>query len=210
MFAGLRRNHGSARSNRRETGYACLMDKELIAESVRNLLKAVGEEIDRDGLKDTPRRVADMYEEIFAGLSKDPAEVLDVVFEAGHDEMILVRDIPLYSVCEHHLIPFLGKAHVGYIPNKNGQITGLSKIARLVDAVAKRPQVQERLTTQIADALDTKLAPRGVIVVIDAEHLCMSMRGVRAPGSRTVTSAVRGQFRSSDATRSEAMRLISG
>lgn len=187
-----------------------MIDKDLIEESIRMLLKAVGEEPDRDGLLDTPRRVAAMYEEIFSGIERDPSAELDVLFEANHDEMIMVRDMPLYSVCEHHLIPFYGKAHVAYIPNKDGRITGLSKIARLVDVVSKRPQVQERLTTQVADALDEKLDPRGVLVIIEAEHLCMSMRGARAPGSRTVTSAVRGLFRENDATRSEAMRLIFG
>jgi len=184
------------------------MDKDLIEEGVRQILKGVGEEIDRDGLRDTPRRVAEMYAEIFSGIGTHPAEQLDVLFDAGHDEMIMVKDIPLASVCEHHLIPFVGKAHVAYIPNKQGQITGLSKLARLVDLVSKRPQVQERLTTQIADALEETLEPRGVLVVIEAEHLCMSMRGVRKPGSQTVTSAVRGLFRSNDATRAEAMGLI--
>lgn len=149
-----------------------------------------------------------MYEEIFSGLNKDPAAQLDVVFEAGHDEMIMVKDIPLYSMCEHHLIPFLGRAHVAYIPNKRGQITGLSKLARVVDVLARRPQVQERLTTQVADTIEKGLAPRGVLVVIEAEHLCMSMRGVQKPGSKTVTSAVRGVFRRSEATRAEAMNLI--
>ena len=153
-------------------------------------------------------RVADMYAEIFSGFDVDPRSVLDVMFEADHDEMIMVRDIALYSVCEHHLIPFVGKAHVAYIPNKTGCITGLSKIARLVDVLSKRPQVQERLTTQIADTIEKALEPRGVLVVIEAEHLCMSMRGVRKPGSQTVTSAVRGLFRQNEATRAEAMGLI--
>ena len=184
------------------------VDKERIERAVAEILTAIGEDPQRDGLLDTPRRVADMYEEIFAGLHQDPAEELAVLFEAGHDEMVMVRDIPLYSVCEHHLIPFIGKAHVAYIPNKSGKITGLSKIARLVDTLSKRPQVQERLTTQIADALETALDPRGVLVVIEAEHLCMSMRGVRKAGSETVTSAVRGQFRRSEATRAEAMGFI--
>jgi GTP cyclohydrolase I len=184
------------------------MDKDLIQESVRSILKAIGEEVDRDGLRDTPKRVAEMYGEIFAGIDADPVAELSVLFDADHDEMVLVKDIDLYSVCEHHLIPFIGKAHVAYIPGTEGKITGLSKLARLVDVLAKRPQVQERLTAQIADALETALQPRGVLVVIEAEHLCMSMRGVRKPGSRTVTSAVKGQFRSSDATRSEAMGLI--
>ena len=149
-----------------------------------------------------------MYAEIFAGIGVDGADELDVVFEAGHDEMIMVRDIPLASICEHHLIPFIGKAHVAYIPNESGQITGLSKLARLVDTLSRQPQVQERLTTQIADAIENALSPRGILVVIEAEHLCMSMRGVRKPGSQTVTSAVRGSFRDNDATRAEAMGLI--
>jgi GTP cyclohydrolase I len=149
-----------------------------------------------------------MYLEIFSGLYEDPGSVLEVVFEEGHDEMVLVKDIPLYSMCEHHLMPFLGKAHVAYLPNKEGQVTGLSKIARLVDVLSKRPQVQERLTTQIADFLEAKLNPRGVLVVVEAEHLCMTMRGVKKPGSITVTSAVRGRFRTDPSTRSEALALI--
>ena len=183
-------------------------DPEIIERAVGEILKAIGEDADREGLRRTPQRVAEMFNELFSGLHADPAAVLDVVFEAGHDEMIMVRDIPLYSMCEHHLIPFLGKAHVAYIPNVRGQITGLSKLARLVDVLARRPQVQERLTTQIADAIEQALDPRGVLVVIEAEHLCISMRGVRKPGSQTVTSAVRGMFRENDATRAEAMRLI--
>lgn len=183
-------------------------DRQRIVRAVEEILSAIGEDSSRDGLLGTPQRVADMYEELFSGIATDPADELDVVFEAGHDEMIMVRDIPLYSVCEHHLIPFVGKAHVAYIPNKSGQITGLSKLARLVDTLSKRPQVQERLTTQIADAIEKALDPRGVLVVIEAEHLCMSMRGVRKPGSTTVTSAVRGQFRKSEATRAEAMGFI--
>ena len=183
-------------------------DKERIVSAVEELLLAIGEDPSREGLRRTSQRVADMYEELFSGVGKDPADELDVIFEEGHDEMIMVRDIPLYSICEHHLIPFIGTAHVAYIPNKAGQITGLSKLARLVDTLSKRPQVQERLTTQIADAIETALDPRGVLVVIEAEHLCMSMRGVRKPGSSTVTSAVRGQFRKSEATRAEAMNFI--
>lgn len=183
-------------------------DRKRIVRAVEEILAAIGEDPSRDGLLRTPERVADMYEELFAGLTKDPADELDVLFEAGHDEMIMVRDVPLYGICEHHLIPFVGKAHVAYIPNKAGQITGLSKLARLVDTLSKRPQVQERLTTQIADAIEKALDPRGVLVVIEAEHLCMSMRGVRKPGSTTVTSAVRGQFRKSEATRAEAMHFI--
>jgi GTP cyclohydrolase IA len=184
------------------------VDRDAITGAVKTILEAIGEDPERDGLKRTPERVADMYAEIFAGIGVDGAGELDVVFEAGHDEMIMVRDIPLASVCEHHLIPFIGKAHVAYIPNESGQITGLSKLARLVDTLSRRPQVQERLTTQIADAIETALEPRGVLVVIEAEHLCMSMRGVRKPGSQTVTSAVRGSFRDNDATRAEAMGLI--
>ncbi|MDQ3955807.1 MAG: GTP cyclohydrolase I FolE [Actinomycetota bacterium] len=183
-------------------------DGDSIQEALESILEAIGEDTSRDGLQGTPRRVADMYREIFSGLNKDPAEDLDVVFEAGHDEMIMVKDIPLYSMCEHHLIPFLGQAHVAYIPNKKGQITGLSKLARVVDVLARRPQLQERLTTQVADTIEKGLAPRGVLVVIEAEHLCMSMRGVQKPGSKTVTSAVRGIFRRSEATRAEAMNLI--
>lgn len=175
--------------------------------AIRELLIAAGEDPDRDGLRDTPARVARMYSEIFAGMRQRPEDVLTTTFEIAHDELVLVRDIELWSQCEHHLVPFFGKAHVGYIPAEGGQITGLSKLARLVDVYAKRPQVQERLTTQIADALERVLAPRGTIVVIEAEHLCMAMRGVRKPGSRTITSAVRGQLREA-ATRSEAMSLI--
>jgi GTP cyclohydrolase I len=159
-------------------------------------------------MRDTPSRVARMYEEITSGLREDPTRVLYAVFEAGHDEMVMVRDIPMASVCEHHLLPFIGKAHVAYIPNEEGQITGLSKLARLVDGLARRPQVQERLTTQIADAMVERLEPRGTLVVIEAEHLCMSMRGVRKPGAVTVTSAVRGSFRDSMSTRMEAMNLL--
>ncbi|CAN5540737.1 GTP cyclohydrolase I FolE [soil metagenome] len=183
-------------------------DRARIVESVRAMLEAIGEDPERDGLARTPERVADMYAELFSGLRRDSIDELDVVFDACHDEMIMVRDIPMASMCEHHLIPFMGKAHVAYIPNKKGQITGLSKLARLVDLLSRRPQVQERLTTQVADAIEKALDPRGVLVVIEAEHLCMSMRGVRKPGSQTVTSAVRGMFRSNEATRAEAMNLI--
>ncbi len=177
--------------------------------AVRELLLAIGEDPDRDGLQETPGRVARAYEEFFMGLRQDPADVLGTVFELGHEEMILVKDIELYSTCEHHLVPFHGVAHVAYIPGEDGRITGLSKLARLVDVYAKRPQVQERLTTQVADALVEHLGARGVLVVVEAEHLCMSMRGVRKPGSRTVTSAVRGVMRDG-ATRAEAMSLIVG
>lgn len=177
--------------------------------AVRELLLAVGEDPDREGLKETPARVARAYQEIFAGLRQEPEDVLTTTFDLGHEEMVLVRDIEVYSTCEHHLVPFHGVAHVGYIPSTDGRITGLSKLARLVEVYARRPQVQERLTTQIADALVRILEPRGVLVVVECEHLCMSMRGVRKPGSRTVTSAVRGIMQNS-ATRAEAMSLIAG
>ncbi|HWK93099.1 MAG TPA: GTP cyclohydrolase I FolE [Luteimicrobium sp.] len=176
--------------------------------AVRELLLAVGEDPERDGLQDTPARVARAYREIFAGLRQDPADVLATTFDIGHEEMVLVKDIEVYSTCEHHLVPFHGVAHVGYIP-RDGKVTGLSKLARLVDVYAKRPQVQERLTSQVADALVEHLQPLGVVVVVECEHLCMSMRGVRKPGARTVTSAVRGQMRD-PATRAEAMSLILG
>jgi GTP cyclohydrolase IA len=184
------------------------IDLPRIEAAVREILFAIGEDPSRDGLRDTPKRVARAYAEQFAGLYQRPESVLATVFDANHDEMVIVRDIEVYSTCEHHLTPFHGLAHVGYIPNDKGEITGLSKIARLVDVFARRPQVQERLTAQIADALNDILEPRGVIVVIECEHLCMSMRGVRKPGARTVTSAVRGAFRDSDRTRAEALGLI--
>jgi GTP cyclohydrolase IA len=186
------------------------VDLERIERAVREILLAIGEDPDRDGLRETPARVARAYTEQFSGFLKRPEDVLTTVFDADHDEMVLVRDIELYSTCEHHLTPFFGFAHVGYIPNAKGQITGLSKLARLVDVYAKRPQVQERMTSQIAEALMHVLEPRGVIVVVEAEHLCMSMRGVRKPGAKTVTSAVRGSFRDSDRTRAEAMSLLIG
>jgi GTP cyclohydrolase I len=185
-----------------------VIDQPRVAAAVREILLAVGLDPESNGLQDTPMRVARMYAEIFAGLSVEPADVLTTVFDADHDEMVLVRDITLASTCEHHLVPWIGVAHVGYIPNESGEITGLSKLARLVDVYAKRPQVQERLTSQVADALEQCLKPRGVIVVVEAEHLCMTIRGVRKPGAKTVTSAVRGQFRESMSTRSEAMSLI--
>jgi len=184
------------------------IDTERIERAVREILEAIGEDPDRDGLVRTPMRIAKMYEEIFAGLREDPSHHLTVTFEADHDEMVMVRDIPLHSMCEHHLVPFAGRAHVAYIPGSDGRITGLSKIARLVDGFAKRPQVQERLTTQIADALVEVLSPSGVLVLIEAEHFCMSMRGVKKPGSLTITNAVRGLFKSNAATRAEAMSLI--
>jgi len=177
--------------------------------AVRELLLAVGEDPEREGLRDTPARVARAYQEIFAGLREDPRDVLSATFDIGHEEMVLVKDIEVYSTCEHHLVPFHGVAHIGYIPGQSGRVTGLSKLARLVDVYARRPQVQERMTGEIADALVEGLEPRGVLVVVECEHLCMSMRGVRKPGSRTVTSAVRGQMRD-PATRAEAMSLVLG
>jgi len=184
------------------------IDLPRIERAVREILAAIGEDPDRDGLVDTPARVARAYVEQFSGLSQHPEDVLSTVFDADHDELILVRDIDVYSTCEHHLVPFFGRAHVAYIPNEKGQITGLSKLARLVDIYARRPQVQERMTSQIADALMQVLEPRGALVVIEAEHLCMSMRGVRKPGAKTVTSAVRGIIRDSARTRAEAMSLL--
>lgn len=184
------------------------IDVARIERAVREILLAIGEDPDRDGLIATPGRVGRAYAEQFSGLSQRPEDVLSTVFDANHDELILVRDIEVYSTCEHHLVPFFGFAHVGYIPNEKGQITGLSKLARLVDIYARRPQVQERMTSQIADALMSVLEPRGALVVIEAEHLCMSMRGVRKPGAKTVTSAVRGSMRDSDRTRAEAMTLL--
>ena len=183
-------------------------DDEKIEQGVRMILEGIGEDPDRGGLRETPGRVARMYREVFAGIGQDASQLVTVVEGADHDEMIMVRDIPLYSMCEHHLIPFSGKAHVAYIPNKQQQITGLSKVARVVDLLAKRPQVQERLTTEIAEALDEALSPRGVFVVIEAEHLCMTMRGIKKPGAVTVTSAVRGLFRTDARTRQEAMSHI--
>lgn len=184
------------------------VDMDRVAAAVRELLLAIGEDPDREGLRDTPQRVARAYTELFEGMEADPAEILSTTFDLGHDELVLVRDIEVWSTCEHHLLPFTGVAHVGYIPAK-GRITGLSKLARLVDAYAKRPQVQERLTSEVADALVEHLQPQGVIVVIECEHLCMTMRGVRKPGAKTVTSAVRGVM-AHPATRAEAMSLIIG
>jgi GTP cyclohydrolase I len=183
-------------------------DQQRAEAAIRELLYAIGEDPDRNGLQDTPARVARAYREMFAGLYTDPDTVLNTMFDEDHDEMVIVKEIPLYSTCEHHLVSFHGVAHVGYIPGKDGRVTGLSKIARLVDLYAKRPQVQERLTSQIADALVSKLDPRGVIVVVEAEHLCMAMRGVRKPGAVTTTSAVRGMFKTSPASRAEALDLI--
>jgi GTP cyclohydrolase I len=182
-------------------------DQERAEAAIRELLIAVGEDPKREGLVETPARVARAYAETLSGLSMRPEEVLTTTFELGHDELVLVRDIEVYSICEHHLVPFHGVAHVGYIPGQDGRITGLSKLARLVDVYARRPQVQERMTSQVADSLMRILQPSGAIVVVDCEHLCMAMRGVRKPGARTVTSAVRGHLRN-PATRAEAMSLI--
>jgi GTP cyclohydrolase I len=197
---------GTTRDGARTGG----VDQERAAAAVRELLIAVGEDPDRPGLQDTPARVARAYAETFAGLGQDPIEILSTTFDEDHDELVLVKDIPMYSTCEHHLVPFHGVAHVGYIPGEDGRVTGLSKLARLVEVYARRPQVQERMTAQIADALAEALKPRGVLVVIEAEHLCMAMRGIRKPGATTVTSAVRGIFRDNAATRSEAMSLVHG
>lgn len=183
------------------------MDKERIEKAVREILIAIGEDPDREGLLETPKRVAKMYEEVFLGLEKSPEEHLKIFNEEKNDEMVVVRDIPLYSMCEHHLLPFVGKAHIVYIPG-NGKVIGLSKLARIVDNFARRPQIQERLTSQIADFLMEKLEPQGVAVVIEAEHLCMTMRGARAAGAKTTTSALRGSMRSDARTRAEALSLI--
>ena len=184
------------------------MDKEKIQRAVRDILEAIGEDPDREGLKDTPARIARMYEEIFSGLTEEPKDHLKIYFqEEKHEELVLVKDISFYSVCEHHLVPFFGKAHVAYLP-KNGRLTGLSKLARTVETVAKRPQLQERITANIADALMEALNPYGVVVVVEAEHMCMTMRGVKKPGSKTVTSAVRGYFLKDVASRAEVMSLI--
>ena len=189
---------------------AAPVDLERIERAVHEILLAIGEDPQRDGLLETPKRVARMYAEVFSGLREDPGEHLKVVFEVDHDEMVMVRDIPIFSLCEHHLVPWFGRAHVAYIPNDDGRITGLSKMARLVDGFSRRPQVQERLTSQVADCIEAVLDPRGVLVVVEAEHLCMSMRGVRKPGATTVTSAVRGLMRDSVAARGEAMSFIHG
>jgi len=184
------------------------VDLKRIADAVREILIAIGEDPDREGLRRTPTRVAQAYAELFAGLRVDPAEVLTTTFEANHEELVLVRDIKVFSLCEHHLLPFHGAAHLGYIPGGDGRITGLSKLARLVDVFARRPQVQERLTAQIADLLMSQLQPRGVIAVLECEHMCMAMRGIQKAGSRTVTSAVRGIFKEDAKSRAEAMSLI--
>lgn len=184
------------------------MDKEKIEKAVRDILEAIGEDPHREGLKDTPRRIAKMYEEIFSGLKEDPSKHLEIYFEEEkHEELVLVKDIPFYSMCEHHLVPFFGRAHVGYLP-RGGKLTGLSKLARVVETVAKRPQLQERLTTKIADTIMEKLDPYGVIVVVEGEHMCMTMRGVKKPGSKTITSAVRGIFNKDAKARAEAIALI--
>ena len=180
----------------------------MIAEGVKMILEGTGEDINREGLIGTPERVADMYEEIFSGIGVDPANELGPMFDENHDEIILVKDISFYSICEHHLVPFVGKAHIAYAPNKSGKVIGLSKLTRVLEVVAKRPQIQERMTSIIADTIMEKLKPRGVMVIIDAEHLCMSMRGVKKPNTLTVTSAVRGLFRNNPASRSEVLSLI--
>jgi GTP cyclohydrolase I len=185
-----------------------VFDQARAEAAIRELLLAVGEDPERQGLQETPARVARAFREMFAGLYTDPDSVLETTFDEQHDEMVLVKNIPMYSTCEHHLVAFHGVAHVGYIPGDDGRVTGLSKIARVVDLYAKRPQVQERLTAQIADAVMRKLKPRGVIVIVEAEHLCMAMRGVRKPGATTTTSAVRGQFKTDNASRAEALELI--
>lgn len=186
-----------------------MFDQEKIEIAVKMILEAIGEDPEREGLKDTPRRVARMYQEIFAGLEEDPKEHLKVLFTEDHEEMVLIKDIPFYSMCEHHLLPFFGKAHVAYIPRK-GKIAGLSKLARAVETIAKRPQLQERLTCSIAESIMASLDPLGVLVVVEAEHMCMTMRGVKKPGSMTLTSAVRGLFKTKEATRAEAFSLIRG
>jgi GTP cyclohydrolase I len=192
------------------TGVApeAVFDHAKIEQAVRMILEAIGEDPDRPGIAETPARVARAYDEIFAGLLIDPADVISVTFDEAHDEIVMMRDIPFHSMCEHHLVPFMGEAHVAYLPGKEGRITGLSKLARLVDVCAKRPGLQERMTTQIADALERALEPRGVLVVIEARHLCMEMRGIRKPGASTVTSTVRGIFRENEKTRAEAMALL--
>lgn len=185
-------------------------DQQRAEAAIKELLIAVGEDPDREGLRETPARVSRAYKEIFAGLYDDPTDVLNTAFNEGHRELVLVKDIPFYSTCEHHLVPFFGHAHIGYIPGEDGKVTGLSKLARLIDGLAKRPQVQERLTSQVANALMDKLQPSGAIVVIEAEHLCMAMRGIRKPGASTITSAVRGLFEDNPASRAEALALIHG
>ena len=198
----------SARPSDNGAGRAAPMDAARIERAVRDMLGAIGEDPEREGLRDTPARIARMYAEIFAGLDEDPAQHLAVGFSEGHDEMVILRDIPFYSTCEHHLVPFHGLAHVGYVPN--GRVAGISKLARVVETLAKRPQLQERLTSQVADVLMDALQPDGVAVVVEAEHLCLTMRGVKKPGSRMVTSAVRGSFKRSAVTRAEFLSLVQG
>jgi len=187
-----------------------VVDEAEIQKAVRSIIKAIGEEPEKEGLRDTPKRVADMYKELFAGLDMDAKAELTVGFEVGHREMVILRDIPFYSMCEHHLLPFYGVAHVGYIPNQEGRVVGVSKLARVVEIFAKRLQIQERMTSQIADAICEALQPDGVAVVIQAEHLCMTMRGIKKPGSNVITSATRGSFRSRSATRAEFLSLVLG
>jgi GTP cyclohydrolase IA len=187
-----------------------MIDETRIKRAVREIIEAIGEDPTREGIRDTPQRVGEMYAELFQGLHKDPKEDLEVGFELGHREMVVLKDIPFYSMCEHHLLPFYGVAHVGYIPNAEGRIVGISKLARVVETIARRPQVQERMTTEIADAIDEGIKPAGVAVVIQAEHLCMTMRGIKKPGSNVITSAIRGAFRSKSASRAEFFSLIQG
>ncbi len=187
-----------------------MIDEARIKQAVQDIIKAIGEDPEREGLRGTPQRVAEMYGELFAGIKKDPKEDLDIGFELGHREMVVLKDIPFYSMCEHHLLPFFGFAHVGYIPNNEGRIVGISKLARVVETVARRPQVQERMTTEIADAIDEGIHPAGLAVVLQAEHLCMTMRGIKKPGSNVTTSAIRGTFRSKAASRAEFFSLIQG
>ena len=184
------------------------LDKKMIEEGVRLILKGIGEDASRDGLIRTPQRVADMYEELFSGIGKNPADELDSMFDEDHDEIIIIKDIPFYSVCEHHMVPFVGKAHIAYVPNDSGKIIGLSKLIRVLEIVSRRLQVQERLTTIVADTIMEKIKPKGTIVIVEAEHLCMSLRGVKKPNTITVTSSVRGLFRRNAASRAEAMSLI--
>jgi len=186
------------------------MDEAKIKKAVKEIIVAIGDNPDREGIKDTPQRVAEMYAELFEGIAKDPKEDLDVGFELGHREMVICKDIPFYSMCEHHLLPFYGVAHVGYIPNEEGRIVGISKLARVVETIARRPQVQERMTTEIADAIVEGIRPVGVAVVIQAEHMCMVMRGIKKPGSNVITSAIRGSFHSNPASRAEFFSLIQG
>ena len=187
-----------------------MFDEAKIKQAVASIIEAIGEDPQREGLRDTPERVAEMYAELFMGMDKDPKEELKVDFELGHREMVILRDIPFYSMCEHHLLPFYGVAHIGYIPNDEGRIVGISKLARVVEIVARRPQLQERMTTEIADAIDNGIRPVGVAVVIQAEHLCMIMRGIKKPGSNVITSAIRGAFRRRPASRAEFFSLIQG